>query len=135
VSQRHAQVRTASDSQAVWSRAFRARQLDERCMRFDVASGALPPHSCPRQQSWRLLQTTLCCTAHGQALLQHFSRHIGLLSAGLDGTPYLYTLALACPSVSWDDMKEGFQKAVDSFELLPPGKGYVPPDKDPWLFF
>jgi hypothetical protein len=54
---------------------------------------------------------------------------------GLDGSPFLYTLALACPSELWPELEEGFNKAVQSFELLQPGRKYIPPDKDPWLFF
>lgn len=54
---------------------------------------------------------------------------------GLDGTPYIYTLVLACPSVRWAELEDGFKRAVESFVLLPPGKKYVPPDKDPWIFF
>ena len=54
---------------------------------------------------------------------------------GQDGGAYIYTLVLACPSVVYAELEEGFKAAVDSFTLLPPGKGYVPPDKDPWLFF
>lgn len=54
---------------------------------------------------------------------------------GLEGTPFLYTLALSAPSKAWPKLEAGFKSAVDSFELLPTGKDYVPPDKDPWLFF
>jgi hypothetical protein len=29
----------------------------------------------------------------------------------------------------WDDLQPLFQKAVDSFVLLPPSSNYIPPDK------
>jgi hypothetical protein len=35
----------------------------------------------------------------------------------------------------WADLEPGFRQAVASFALLPPGRDYIPPDKDPWLFF
>lgn len=54
---------------------------------------------------------------------------------GLEGTDFLYTLSLACPSVLWDDVQGGFKNCIDSFTLLPPTESYVPPDKDPWNFF
>jgi hypothetical protein len=54
---------------------------------------------------------------------------------GQGGSPFLFTLALSCPSVAWDDLRRGYQEAVESFELTPPGKKYVPPDKDPWNIF
>ena len=54
---------------------------------------------------------------------------------GLGGTPYLYTLNLACPEREWADMQPVFAATVDSFELLTPSRRYVAPDKDPWLFF
>eukprot|EP00892_Ulva_mutabilis_P004892 jgi/Ulvmu1/2775/UM140_0004.1 len=54
---------------------------------------------------------------------------------GLTGTQYLYTLALSAPGKAWSKLESGFKETAESFQLLPPGKGYVPPDKDPWLFF
>ena len=54
---------------------------------------------------------------------------------GQDGTPYLYTLAASAPSKAWPKLEAGFKDTVDSFKLLPTGKDYIPPDKDPWLFF
>ena len=54
---------------------------------------------------------------------------------GLEGTPYLYTLSVSAPSKAWPKLEGGFKEAVNSFKLLPTGKDYVPPDKDPWLFF
>jgi hypothetical protein len=53
---------------------------------------------------------------------------------GETGTPFLYTLALTCPSTAWPELEAVFRQAVESFVLLPPGRGYVPPDKDPWMF-
>lgn len=55
--------------------------------------------------------------------------------AGLDGTPYLYTLNLACPQELWDDLQPLFKQAVDDFRLTATTSDYVPPDKDPWRFF
>jgi len=52
-----------------------------------------------------------------------------------DGTPYLYTLNLSCREESWEDLQTQFQRAVDSFHLLPPGEGYVAPDEQSWRFF
>lgn len=54
---------------------------------------------------------------------------------GLDGTPFLYTLSVSAPGKAWPKLEGGFKGAVDSFKLLPTGASYVPPDKDPWLFF
>eukprot|EP00879_Flechtneria_rotunda_P026245 GHRR01027974.1.p1 GENE.GHRR01027974.1~~GHRR01027974.1.p1 ORF type:complete len:208 (+),score=53.59 GHRR01027974.1:604-1227(+) len=54
---------------------------------------------------------------------------------GLDGRPYLYTLNLSCPQVLWNDLSNGFKTAVDSFQLVATTNAYIPPDKDPWLFF
>lgn len=54
---------------------------------------------------------------------------------GLNGSPYLYTLNLACPDEAWEDLEPYFQKSVDSFRLVETTSSYVPPDKDPWLFF
>jgi len=53
----------------------------------------------------------------------------------MDGSLYLYTLNLACPDDIWDDLQPLFQESVDSFLLTEPTNAYVPPDKDPWLFF
>ena len=54
---------------------------------------------------------------------------------GLSGEPYLYTLSLAAPENSWGVLGPLFQQSADSFRLLPTGREYVPPDKDPWRFF
>ena len=54
---------------------------------------------------------------------------------GQGGDPFLYTLVLACPGGAWDGLEGGFQRAIESFRLTQPGRNYVPPDKDPWLFF
>jgi hypothetical protein len=54
---------------------------------------------------------------------------------GQGGSPYLFTLALACPSTAWEELQRGYLEAVESFELLTPGRKYVPPDKDPWNIF
>jgi hypothetical protein len=54
---------------------------------------------------------------------------------GLEGTQYLYTLSLACPSTLWEDLEGSFRECIDSFALLPPTDKYVPPDKDPWNIF
>lgn len=51
-----------------------------------------------------------------------------------EGSNFLYTLSLACPSVLWDDVQGGFKSCIESFALLPPTDSYVPPDKDPWNF-
>lgn len=53
------------------------------------------------------------------------------------GQSFLYTLNLSAPSAAWPEVREGFQRAVESFTLLDTAKSkkYVPPDKDPWLFF
>ncbi|KIY93318.1 PsbP domain-containing protein 5 [Monoraphidium neglectum] len=54
---------------------------------------------------------------------------------GLDGTPYLYTLNLSCPEGLWEDLSPRFLDSIESFRLLPTTNAYIPPDKDPWLFF
>lgn len=54
---------------------------------------------------------------------------------GMDGTPYLYTLNLACPQELWDDLEPVFKHALATFQLTPTSSEYVPPDKDPWRFF
>eukprot|EP00192_Tetraselmis_astigmatica_P021173 CAMPEP_0117682430 /NCGR_PEP_ID=MMETSP0804-20121206/19656_1 /TAXON_ID=1074897 /ORGANISM="Tetraselmis astigmatica, Strain CCMP880" /LENGTH=296 /DNA_ID=CAMNT_0005492543 /DNA_START=14 /DNA_END=904 /DNA_ORIENTATION=- len=54
---------------------------------------------------------------------------------GLNGSPYLYTLNLACPDTIWDNLEPVFREAVNSFELKSITSAYIPPDKDPWLFF
>ncbi|GAX79956.1 hypothetical protein CEUSTIGMA_g7395.t1 [Chlamydomonas eustigma] len=54
---------------------------------------------------------------------------------GMDGTPYLYTLNLSCRQEMWDELLPVFKKSVESFKLLPTTDSYVPPDKNPWLFF
>lgn len=52
--------------------------------------------------------------------------------------------AVSCPSCAcslclsqalWDELKGGFRTAVESFELVTPSDSYIPPDKNPWLFF
>lgn len=53
----------------------------------------------------------------------------------MDGTPYLYTLNLSCPEELWGELEPLFRRAVDSFVMLPTTRDYIPPDKDPWLFF
>ena len=55
--------------------------------------------------------------------------------AGKGGEPYLYTLNLSCPQDLWARLGPAFQAAAASFVLPPPGKGYVPPDAQPWRFF
>eukprot|EP00887_Chlorella_sp_A99_P002941 scaffold24.g2941.t1 len=57
------------------------------------------------------------------------------LRPGLAGTPFLYTLNLTCPQALWAGLEGPFRRSVDSFRLLPPGPGYVAPDKDPWALF
>lgn len=54
---------------------------------------------------------------------------------GKKGTPYLYTLNLACPQDLWKALGPAFRAAADSFELVEAGRGYVAPDVDPWRFF
>ena len=55
--------------------------------------------------------------------------------AGERGDPFLYTLNLSCPQDLWPRLGPAFEAAAASFELPPPGKGYVPPDSQPWRFF
>lgn len=54
---------------------------------------------------------------------------------GLGGSPFLFTLNLACPQELWAELEGPFQKAVQSFGLVQPGLQYVAPDQDPWRFF
>ncbi|KAG2440805.1 hypothetical protein HXX76_003660 [Chlamydomonas incerta] len=54
---------------------------------------------------------------------------------GQDGSPYLYTLNLSCPEQLWPELEPVFKAAVAGFALLPTTRDYIPPDKDPWLFF
>eukprot|EP00195_Chlamydomonas_chlamydogama_P003864 CAMPEP_0202921462 /NCGR_PEP_ID=MMETSP1392-20130828/77409_1 /ASSEMBLY_ACC=CAM_ASM_000868 /TAXON_ID=225041 /ORGANISM="Chlamydomonas chlamydogama, Strain SAG 11-48b" /LENGTH=251 /DNA_ID=CAMNT_0049615033 /DNA_START=212 /DNA_END=967 /DNA_ORIENTATION=+ len=54
---------------------------------------------------------------------------------GLDGTPYLYTLNMSCRQELWDDLLPLFRQAASSFKLEATTNQYIPPDKDPWLFF
>jgi hypothetical protein len=35
----------------------------------------------------------------------------------------------------WADMQPVFQTSIDSFRLVEPGREYIPPDQNPWLFF
>jgi len=55
--------------------------------------------------------------------------------ANAEGAHYLYTLALSCPQGLWDDLKDGFREAIESFELLTPGPDFVSPEQQPWRFF
>lgn len=55
--------------------------------------------------------------------------------SGVDGQPFLYTLSLSCPSPVYEDLEGPFKDSIQSFTLLPPGDGYVSPDKDPWNIF
>jgi hypothetical protein len=54
---------------------------------------------------------------------------------GEKGTPYLYTLNLACPQDLWRALGPSFRAAADSFALTEPTGAYVAPDKEPWRFF
>ena len=54
---------------------------------------------------------------------------------GKKGTPFLYTLNLACPQDLWPALGPAFRKAADSFVLEAGTRAYVPPDQDPWRFF
>ena len=54
---------------------------------------------------------------------------------GLNEEDFLYTLNISCPQEKWDELGNAFQHVVDSFVLVEPGEGYIPPNKDPWLFF
>lgn len=63
------------------------------------------------------------------------ARAVTVARPGLDGQTFLYTLNVSCPQDKWGDLQEPFQKAVDSFTLIEPGKEYVPPNQDPWRFF
>jgi hypothetical protein len=54
---------------------------------------------------------------------------------GLSGTPYLYTLALTCPSPKYPELEAPFRDCAESFRLLPPDDSYIAPDKDPWNIF
>lgn len=54
---------------------------------------------------------------------------------GLGGTPYIYSLSLACPEELWSELQAPFLTAVNSFTLTEPSGAYVAPDKDPWRFF
>jgi hypothetical protein len=51
------------------------------------------------------------------------------------GSQYMYTLSLSCPGILWPEVEEAFRATAASFHLLEPGRGYVPPDKDPWVFW
>jgi hypothetical protein len=55
--------------------------------------------------------------------------------AGKGGEPFLYTLNLSCPQDLWSKLGPAFEASAASFALPPPGKGYVPPDAQPWRFF
>jgi len=69
--------------------------------------------------------------------LESFRHALAVTSVrpGMDGTQYLYTLNLSCPDELWEDLEPCFQKAVSSFRLVQTTNKYIPPDKDPWLFF
>lgn len=54
---------------------------------------------------------------------------------GKGGEPYLFTLNLSCPQDLWATLGPAFAASAASFALPPPGKGYVPPDAQPWRFF
>ena len=88
--------------------------------------------------------TSCCVIVHCQAAPNLSSgrsesfRHALAVSTyrpGLDGTPYVYTFNLACPDENWDDLEPVFTEAMESFRLTETTNAYIPPDKDPWLFF
>jgi hypothetical protein len=54
---------------------------------------------------------------------------------GMDGSPYLYTLNMSCRQEMWADLEPLFKQCINSFRLLETTNSYIPPDKDPWLFF
>lgn len=54
---------------------------------------------------------------------------------GKGGSPYLFTLNLACPQDLWPALGPAFKAAALSFALDAPTGAYVPPDQDPWRFF
>eukprot|EP00890_Picochlorum_soloecismus_P004705 jgi/Picsp_1/5235/NSC_02598-R1_lumen targeted protein len=54
---------------------------------------------------------------------------------GLDDEIFLYTLNASCPQDKWADLETEFQRMIESFTLLQPGREYVPPNQDPWRFF
>ena len=35
----------------------------------------------------------------------------------------------------WEDLEPQFKAAIESFTMLATTDAYIPPDKDPWLFF
>lgn len=41
----------------------------------------------------------------------------------------------SCPEQLWPELEPVFKEAVSKFALLPTTRDYIPPDKDPWLFF
>ena len=51
-----------------------------------------------------------------------------------DATNHL-ARALHSPQPLWEELQPRFQEAVASFHLTEPTRAYIPPDKDPWLFF
>lgn len=51
------------------------------------------------------------------------------------GSVFLYSLCLSCPGTVWPDVEAGFRATAASFRLLEPGRDFVPPDKDPWVFW
>ena len=76
------------------------------------------------------------CAGPGCRLLDLLLRRLLLVGRnGLSGQPYLYTLSLAAPESSWGVLGPLFEQSADSFRLLPPGREFVQPDKDPWRFF
>eukprot|EP00955_Chlamydomonas_euryale_P017775 189838-Chlamydomonas_euryale.AAC.2 len=65
-------------------------------------------------------------------------RHALAVSAvrpAMDGTPYIYTLNMSCRQDQWDDLAPLFEESIKDFQLIPTTDQYIPPDKNPWLFF
>ncbi|CAG9466425.1 unnamed protein product [Pedinophyceae sp. YPF-701] len=61
--------------------------------------------------------------------------HVTAARPGLANTPFLYTLSFSAPEDVWVRLEPLLLEARNSFKMEATGKGYVPPDKDPWLFF
>lgn len=58
-----------------------------------------------------------------------------MTSSGIGHPPCEPCPAPSCPEELWGELEPLFRRAVDSFVMLPTTRDYIPPDKDPWLFF
>ncbi len=85
--------------------------------------------------SWCKPHTPLC-TRNPQGSTSALAGRLLARCSGHHGTEPCRVMQ---PSVAaqemWADLEGPFRASVASFTLEPPGPQYIPPDKNPWLFF